>query len=212
MYIAAGLFGMTLLLQACFFIYSNGLFRYHSSRAQITQAGGAVRIRLSLQHRLRIKEGQYINLWMPSISFWSFTQSHPFVVISWAAREQDSLDLFIEPRRGLTQHLLHHAKARPTVQPRVMFSGPHGQSIAMEKYETVLMVASGFGIAAQLPYLKRLIHGYNSREVFARRIHLVWQIDDKGKAALNCQTGGQAYKIRGWNRGSIASEWCTGGG
>lgn len=167
---------------------------------------------MSLQHRLRIKEGQYINLWMPSISLWSFTQSHPFVVISWAVREQDTLDLFIEPRSGLTRHLLHHAENRPTIKPRVMFSGPHGRSIAMERYETILMVASGFGIAAQLPYLKRLIHGYNSREVFARRIHLVWQIEDKGKTATNHHAGCQAYKIRGWHRGSITAEWRAGRG
>ncbi|UNI15348.1 hypothetical protein JDV02_001888 [Purpureocillium takamizusanense] len=38
------------------------------------------------------------------------------------------------------------------------------------------MVASGFGIAAQLPYLKRLLHGYNSRRIRTRRIHLVWKL------------------------------------
>jgi NAD(P)H-flavin reductase len=95
----------------------------------------------------------------PSVSFWSFAQSHPFVVISWAVREQDSLDLFVEPRSGLTRELLNHAKNSHAIYPLVMFSGPHGRSISMEGYETVLMVASGFGIAAQLPYLKHLIHG-----------------------------------------------------
>jgi hypothetical protein len=44
------------------------------------------------------------------------------------------------------------------------------------------MVASGFGIAAHLPYLKRLIHGYNARKLRARRIHLVWQVRDIGKS------------------------------
>lgn len=43
------------------------------------------------------------------------------------------------------------------------------------------MVASGFGIAAHLPYLKKLIYSYNTRAVRARRIHLVWQIESKGK-------------------------------
>jgi NAD(P)H-flavin reductase len=93
-----------------------------------------------------------------------------------------------------------------------MFSGPHGQSIAMEKYETVLMVASGFGIAAQLPYLKRLIHGYNSREVFARRIHLVWQIEDKGKTVTNLAHWWSSLQVRDWNRGSVTAKWCAGGG
>ncbi|CAG8974984.1 hypothetical protein HYALB_00011168 [Hymenoscyphus albidus] len=45
----------------------------------------------------------------------------------------------------------------------VLFSGPYGKSVPMEDCENILMVASGFGIAAHLPYLKQLIHGYNAR-------------------------------------------------
>jgi len=41
------------------------------------------------------------------------------------------------------------------------------------EYENILMIANGFGIAAHLPYLKQLIHGYNARKVRARHIHLV---------------------------------------
>lgn len=38
---------------------------------------------------------------------------------------------------------------------QLLFSGPHGQSICMNKYEKILMIARDFGIAAQLPYLKQ---------------------------------------------------------
>ncbi|OBS20597.1 hypothetical protein FPOA_06950 [Fusarium poae] len=38
------------------------------------------------------------------------------------------------------------------------------------------MIASGFGIAAQLPYLKKLMHGYNSCKARTRRVHLVWKL------------------------------------
>lgn len=48
----------------------------------------------------------------------------------------------------------------------------------MDDYEIILMVASDFGIAAQLPYLKQLIRGYNERRLHARRVHLVWQVRD----------------------------------
>lgn len=51
----------------------------------------------------------------------------------------------------------------------------------MDDYEKILMVASGFRIAALLPYLKQLIHGYNAHEVCARRIYLVWQVRNIGK-------------------------------
>ncbi|CZR67978.1 uncharacterized protein PAC_17877 [Phialocephala subalpina] len=123
--------------------------------AHITHEYGAVKVRIQLQKPLDVKAGQAINLWMwmPSVSFWSFLQSHPFVVISWAEKPQDHLDLFIEPRRGLTRELLYHAKSGHTMNPWVLFNGPHGKSIPIEDCENILIVASGFGIAAHLPYL-----------------------------------------------------------
>ena len=54
----------------------------------------------------------------------------------------------------------------------------------MGKYEKIVMVANGFGIATHLLYLRRLIHGYNSCEIRIRRIYLVWQIQDIGKLKL----------------------------
>ena len=52
----------------------------------------------------------------------------------------------------------------------------------MDDYEKILMVASGFGIAAQLPYLERLIRGNNTRQLRARRVDLVWQVKDISKS------------------------------
>jgi NAD(P)H-flavin reductase len=77
---------------------------------------------------------------------------------------------------------LYYAKSGHAMNPWVLFSGPHGNSIPMDDCENILIVASGFGIAAYLLYLKQLIHGYNVREVRARRIHLVWQVRDIGKS------------------------------
>jgi predicted ferric reductase len=159
-------------------IQRNGLFHYSRARAQISHEAGAVRVRIQLQKEVVIKAGQAINLWIPSVSVWSFLQSHPFVVISWTGKPQDHLDLFIEPRRGLTRELLYHAKNVHAMNPLVLFSGPHGKSVPMDDSENILMVAGGFGIAAHLPYLKQLINGYNSRKVRARRIHLVWEVHD----------------------------------
>ncbi|KFY80032.1 hypothetical protein V499_01062 [Pseudogymnoascus sp. VKM F-103] len=50
----------------------------------------------------------------------------------------------------------------------------------MGEYKSVLMVASGFSIAAFVPHLKKLIYGYNTRAVQTRYIHLVWQIKNEG--------------------------------
>jgi NAD(P)H-flavin reductase len=181
LYISAGLFLFMCVIQGGIIIYQNGFFRYGRARAHITHVYGAVRLRIQLQKPLDVKAGQHINLWIPSVSFWSFLQSHPFVVISWAEKPQDHLDLFIEPRRGLTRELLSHAKNGHAMNSLVLFSRPHGKSVPMDDCENILMVASGFGIAAQLPYLKRLIHGYNARKLRARRVHLVWQVRNIGK-------------------------------
>jgi hypothetical protein len=90
-----------------------------------------------------VDAGRYVNLWIPSVSFWSFLQTHLFTVISWAAKEQDTLDLLIEPQRGLTRELLYHAKKGYTINPIVIFTG---RNVAMDEFESILIVASGFGI------------------------------------------------------------------
>ncbi|KAH7108732.1 hypothetical protein B0J11DRAFT_602113 [Dendryphion nanum] len=177
-YISASLFLFMCVVQVGSIIYQNGFFRYRLSRAEITHEYGAVRLRIQNKKPLKIQAGQYINLWMPSVSLLSVLQSHPFVVISWTEKAQDCLDLFIQPRKGFTRELLSYSGNGPVTNALVVFSGPHGRSIPMDDCENILMVGSGFGIAAHLPYLKQLIHGYNTREVRARRIHLVWQVRD----------------------------------
>jgi hypothetical protein len=183
-YIFAAAFLSTFLLQG-FFI--------HRSQARIAHFKDTIKVELTLSRPLKVKAGQYINLWIPSLSFWSIFQSHPFTVASWSDGKQGSLDLFIEPRGGMTQKLLHHLTlGTDDSQPRLdgslprlaLFSGPHGISAPVGNYETVLMVASGSGIVAQLPYLKQLIYGYNARKSRTRRVHLVWQLETRGKALI----------------------------
>jgi hypothetical protein len=41
----------------------------------------------------------------------------------------------------------------------------------------VVMIASGWGIMAQIPFLQYLIRSFNSSSTKARRIHLFWQLD-----------------------------------
>ena len=64
-------------------------------------------------------------LWILSVGFWSFLQSHPFMVISCQHKEQHTLDLLIEPQ-GPDQELLSHAKKGHTINPIIMFNDPHG--------------------------------------------------------------------------------------
>ncbi|KAJ2969021.1 hypothetical protein NQ176_g8886 [Zarea fungicola] len=145
---------------------------------------GAIKVTLHLSRPLKVNAGQYINLWVPGASLRSTVQTHPFTVISWSEKPQKHLDLFIEPRGGFTKHLSALSKQGHTMR-RAMFSGPHGKHLPIHSYENVVMLATGFGIAAHLPYLRKLIHDQNSRATSTRRIHLVWQIEkrDVGIAA-----------------------------
>lgn len=69
---------------------------------------------------------------------------------------------------------------------RIAFvSGPHGSTASAGDYGKVMMIASGFGIAAQLPLLRELIRGFNRAEVRTRDIHLVWQLQNLGLPAFS---------------------------
>ena len=182
LYILLGLYVFLCVVQGCIVVYQNGFLRSGHAQADITREYGAVRLQIRCRRPLKVKAGQHINLWLPSISFWSFLQSHPFVVISWAEKPQNHLDLFIEPRGGWTHELLRHVLNGSATHSPVLFSGPHGKTVCMVGHEIILMIAKDFGIAAQLPYLKRLIHGYNTRQLRARRVHLVWQVRDISKS------------------------------
>jgi NAD(P)H-flavin reductase len=151
-----------------------------------------ITVTIALEHPLTLKAGQYVTISIPYVNIYP----HPFVVTSWSEGPQTSLDLIIESRKGFTRTLKVHSKEmqlpnrgevrgrdkerarRPTETYLVLLSGPHGRSVPAGNYEVVLMIASGFGIVALLPYMKQLIHQYNTRKIRTRRIRLVWQLTD----------------------------------
>ncbi|RAL07957.1 ferric reductase family protein [Aspergillus homomorphus CBS 101889] len=188
--IASAIFGLLFLLQLITVSYRNGLFaRRGPPRALVsfsTKFGEkdqlvvtAIHIRLSLPRPIRVEPGQYINLWMPSVSLWSWTQSHPFTVTSWSIDAQNNLELLVQPCGGLTTNLSRYApKAMGgSLSFLALFTGPHGLSEDVHGYETVLVLASGFGIATAIPNLKKMIQGYKTSTSQVRRLHLVWQVE-----------------------------------
>ncbi|KAF2818044.1 hypothetical protein CC86DRAFT_183145 [Ophiobolus disseminans] len=167
------------------------------SRAYIIREGDAVRVRLRLSRHIRVKAGQYVGLWIPAVSFWAPLQSHPFMVTSWSAGRSKHLDIVVEPRKGWTrsladlgrvnEQLLRDRGMKDTVSDTfvykglisnlALFTGPHGCSVPVGEYETVVMIASDFGIAAQLPYLHALVYSYNACKTRNRRVHLIWFLE-----------------------------------
>lgn len=190
LYIYCGVFFSLHLLQAGLVLYRNVVWGKPLPRAVITQHNGAIRIQLRVSRSVNIDAGQYVGLWIPAVSLGSLFQVHPFMVTSWAEIEQDSLELFVQPRRGITSKLLRGATldAGGASSRIALFSGPHGQGLPVWDFETVLLVATGFGIAAMLPYLRKLIRGYNLSKGRTRRIHLVWLVQNLGRFAVTTET------------------------
>lgn len=128
---------------------------------------------------MKLDAGQYIYLSLPSLTFWSWLQSHPFTVISWSNQEQDTLELFVQPRRGFSADLLRAAEGGPVSFPAYI-TGPHGISEPVDQYESVLAIATDFGVAAVIPYFRKLIDNRNKSVARARRLHFVWQVQTRG--------------------------------
>ncbi|KAL4860883.1 hypothetical protein BDV12DRAFT_204602 [Aspergillus spectabilis] len=160
----------------------------------------AVKIRLVLSRPLKVNAGQYVNLWIPGVNLCAWMQTHPFTVTSWSPGKQDTLDLLVQPRRGLSKDFLRYAKAArdSSVSFFALISGPHGISENVSYYETALVVASGFGSAAVIPYVKKMIYGYNACTSQIRRVHLVWQVESKAVANSAQEQLNQPSKMTPW--------------
>ncbi|KAH8587310.1 hypothetical protein B0O99DRAFT_694581 [Bisporella sp. PMI_857] len=193
LYITGGIFSVTTAIEALIFLYYNGLFQRGKTR-KMPRVGeifkllneddnGPIQLTIDTQTPLKIDAGQYINIFIPSLGVRSIIQSHPFVVTSWTGKEQTKLELLIEPRRGWTRKLQSRAVAMSRQNGglgRVLFTGPHGAIVPIGDYQYILMIATGYGITAQLPLLERLVQGTLAREVRARRVCLVWEFENIG--------------------------------
>jgi hypothetical protein len=192
-YIALGILGLTTCLELATLLYRNGIFSGRGApRALVSftvkksQEGievTAAHVQLILPRPVQVEPGQYINLWMPSVGLWSWTQTHPFTVTSWSRSRQDTLKLLVQPRHGFSADLVRHGAlvAESSISFLTLFTGPHGITEDVDLYETVLLIASGFGIATSIPYLKKMLYGYNTCTSHIRRLHLVWQIESIGE-------------------------------
>jgi predicted ferric reductase len=192
-YIPLAILLLSTFLHVLLFLYQNGIlpsrtYPYASvmcrKKSENTEESDEypaedtpLKIRVALPRPMHVKAGQYVNLWMPSVSFSSWLQCHSFMVTSWSPGRQHVLDLFVQTRHGLTEKLRARAAREGTASFTAFVSGPYGRSEPVGEYESVLAVASGFGIAGVVPYIKRLLYGHNK----ARRVHLVWQVQRRGK-------------------------------
>jgi predicted ferric reductase len=124
----------------------------------------------------QVKAGQSIFLYIPSLGLFTGARGHPFM-ISWWERDEKGLrlSLLVQSRAGFTAAL----SRRTHTALRAFIDGPYGAPHNFGEYGTVIMFASGIGIAGHMPYIKDLILAYNNCEARTRRVFLVWQVEDE---------------------------------
>lgn len=170
-------------------LYRNTKLGKNFARLRATGSEGIITATIELPRPLIINPGQYLNIWIPSLSLFS---SHPFTVTSWAPFPQERIELLIEERSGFTAELFRRSciegrlggrEAQQKAQNgyRVFFSGPHGSSMPDWEFDSVLIFATEFGIATILPYLTKLCHGYKERKGRCKRVRLVWRVYPDGE-------------------------------
>ena len=209
-YISAALFLSTSVVQCVSVLWRSEMFRHDRARALISHVYGIFKISINLSRSLKVKAEQYINLWISSVSFWSFVQNHSFVMTSWAHEKQNRLNLFVESRKELTWELLYRVEIDEnegaTDSRLILFSEPYEISASVSEYESILLIVAEFGMTAHLPYLKQLIHDYKTRKASTLWIHVVWQVQhiDKHEAKLRIHWW-ETYKNRDCSRSEVAA-------
>jgi predicted ferric reductase len=142
----------------------------------------AVHVHIRLARPWTWQAGQWVYLSIPGVNRTSFVQSHPFFVSWWYrdAKGGVTIVLIVERRKGFTKDLV---SVDPRSEMRAIVEGPYGRELHLELYGTVLLFATGIGIAGQLPYVTQLLEGYHNYEVKGRRIALFWEMDSERKCA-----------------------------
>ena len=66
---------------------------------------------------------------------------------------------------------------------RAVIEGLYGKELDLESYDTVLLFATGMGIAGQLLYVTQLLERYYNHGVTNQRIALFWELDSESKCS-----------------------------
>jgi len=146
----------------------------------------AVHLHIRVSRPWRRRAGQYVYVNIPGASYTSIMQSHPFFVAWWYQdAEGDVIVLIVEKRKGFTRDLFQHATNDIDLRSgmRAVVGGPYGKELDLESYDTVLLFATGMGIAGQLSYVTQLLERYHSRGVTNQRIALFWELDSESKCS-----------------------------
>lgn len=154
------------------------------------------KITIQLRRPLAANPGQYIDLRVMKGLYSILT--YPITVIIASEEPMKEIELFVEPRTVLSNHLqqLRHSsrKSQSALSPNeqvvgqrrfaemqqiTVFSGPYGEMIPIEMYSKIIWLSFGPLISSMTPYLIQIVRK-------AKRGGLVvWQVISKGSVAIS---------------------------
>jgi predicted ferric reductase len=168
--------GAWMATRSCWFVgvlYRNIRIGKHLASASVVNYGNINVVSLTLPRPWKFKPGQHIKICMPTLGTATLLQWHPFVLAWYEISDgQPIVYVIIKEQRGFTMMV------RKRTQITTFIDGPYGEDIQLQSYGTILLFASGIGMAAQLLYVRRTLAEYDERRTSCRQIYLFWEIED----------------------------------
>lgn len=178
-----GLFGASNLMRTVRIAYRNFTWKMCWARATVIEGNNVMEVKIEVPRPWIVKPGQYVYLWAPKVSYLSLFQSHPFSIAWWSEDvngRATTLSMLVEPHHGFTNSLRHKSNLNHSF--RVAVDGPYGRAVDISKYNTIVLFATGIGIAALMPILKGAIKQSRSVTTIFKRISVVWQLEEECKS------------------------------
>jgi predicted ferric reductase len=201
--IGIGLWTLATVVHWLLFAFRNFVFGRSFARATATPLrvgkdsdSVALQIDITVPRSWDVRAGQTVFLSIPKLGVFRGLRGHPFM-ISWWDRDPNrgvlTLSLLAEVRTGFTaglSQLAHQGLAHKKLDERgldndgyaakdflAFIDGPYGAPHGFGEYGTVVMIASGIGIAGHMSYIRDLITGNLNCTVQTQRVFLVWQME-----------------------------------
>lgn len=188
--VCLGTFVATGVLHLLRILFRNIVFRGSTMRMSIQlHAEDMVCTKLRLPRPWAVCAGEWVTLGVPFVGLFYLLQAHPFSISWWETNysgKTDTIYLLFRARTGFTRKVWRCLE--PAREYWAWIDGPFGPAPVhqcgttqdMGDYGHILMVTTGIGIAAQLPYIKELVKMCWEAGVHTQRICLVWQLDWTG--------------------------------
>ena len=178
--------------------------------------GNACRLTFQIPRTWEHKVGQYVYIYIPSVSLW---MSHPFSVASISSKNhpeylgsKTEISLIIAARSGMTRKLFSRASNSPssTISMRAFVEGPYKSPGGdnLKSYGTVVLFAGGVGLTCHLSRLKDILSESKAGRAATKKLVLVWAIrsvemigwardllDEIKELSQNGQDGGRLCKL-----------------